>query len=88
MAALVQGVRGALVISTCVLRRTLTKSAVVGLSQKCLHTNSIVNTKPCKVVSIVLHRPLGYEITVFMFLLVNKSLFIVYKAIKEAGEST
>lgn len=54
MAALVQGVRGALVISSCVLRSTLTKSAVVGLTQKCLHTNSLGYTKPCKVVSSVI----------------------------------
>lgn len=54
MAALVQGFRGALVISSCVLRSTLMKSAVLGLTQKCLHTNSFGNAKQCRVVSIVL----------------------------------
>ncbi|KAF4528087.1 hypothetical protein B566_EDAN016507 [Ephemera danica] len=38
MAALVQGVRGALAISTCLLRASLPRTALVSLQQKSLHT--------------------------------------------------
>ncbi|CAB3360391.1 Hypothetical predicted protein [Cloeon dipterum] len=39
MAALVQGVRGALAISSCLLRATLPRATLVGLQQKGIHTN-------------------------------------------------
>ncbi|XP_059483976.1 acyl carrier protein, mitochondrial isoform X2 [Neocloeon triangulifer] len=38
MAALVQGVRGALSISSCLLRVTLPRATLVGLQQKGIHT--------------------------------------------------
>ncbi|XP_046680434.1 acyl carrier protein, mitochondrial-like isoform X2 [Homalodisca vitripennis] len=39
MAALVQGVRSSLAISSCVLRSTFTKSVLLGLQQKCSISN-------------------------------------------------
>lgn len=49
MAALVQGVRSSLALSSCVLRSTLTKSAVVGLQQKCTFSKLTYNKR-------ILHR--------------------------------
>uniref|UniRef100_A0A1B6KJW9 Acyl carrier protein n=1 Tax=Graphocephala atropunctata TaxID=36148 RepID=A0A1B6KJW9_9HEMI len=50
MAALVQGVRSSLAISSCVLRSTLTKSAILGLQQKCPISNLTYSKR------IVLHK--------------------------------